>query len=699
MIKLTVGLIVKDEEDYLEECLQALQPLLRSVSGELIIADTGSRDHTIEIAKKFTDQVYYYEWCSDFSKARNFVLEKARGEWFMQIDADEVLGDAQPLSQFFCTSEYREYNDARVIIRNYLSEDSKNYKDYYIGRLFKRGTDRTYLGRVHEYVPQIGPIKDLDVIVNHYGYMNSSYNSLRKKEKKNRNLPLLLEELKNSPNDVRLLYHLAKEYNAIHKNEEAESICIQITGMQRREDIEFFITETFYLLTTIYIEKKEYNKLVKCAELYCSKKEISIVRGLDVIYNAIYALIEREDYQDALEYFNVFWTYKNKFEDRIKCGESGIRSGAETLKDEMQNVERYQYARVLEKCGDYERLLKCLLSIEGENANSLTELIYPLWMNLLSEKKCFGALLDYYQKLCETGSEKADLPCGIFMKLWTDKPELASEAALYFGEARDDFMRVQLLLLSEHQGKGVDKHDLVQLLGILPIKLYYGSLLVLALKYQVDCTGYINRCSYKEIDDIITYLFAVEPEFKSMLFAGTIWNLPENLPKIIYFKAKSYEQFILQAHFAPEHLKSLMSVYIEAMRKYIDKLYRPEMCTRETRSELPDLYHFVLIMEEALSFCKKENWANYLVSLRQAVKVYPPMKRCIRILSEDIEKKVEEQKNARNEFNEYGKKVKVIIRRMIATNALDLAAEAVTAYERVNPGDPEIKEFKEKIGL
>ena len=184
-----------------------------------------------------------------------------------------------------------------------------------------------------------------------------------------------------------------------------------------------------------------------------------------------------------------------------------------------------------------------------------------------------------------------------------------------------------------------------------------------------------------------------------MLFAGTIWNLPENLPKIIYFKAKSYEQFILQAHFAPEHLKSLMSVYIEAMRKYIDKLYRPEMCTRETRSELPDLYHFVLIMEEALSFCKKENWANYLVSLRQAVKVYPPMKRCIRILSEDIEKKVEEQKNARNEFNEYGKKVKVIIRRMIATNALDLAAEAVTAYERVNPGDPEIKEFKEKIGL
>ena len=48
---LSIGMIVKNEEKYLRDCLEGLKPILEQVESELIICDTGSEDTTIEIAK------------------------------------------------------------------------------------------------------------------------------------------------------------------------------------------------------------------------------------------------------------------------------------------------------------------------------------------------------------------------------------------------------------------------------------------------------------------------------------------------------------------------------------------------------------------------------------------------------------------------------------------------------------------------
>ena len=55
MIMLTIGMIVKNEEKVLRRCLTSLQPLMNEIRCELIIADTGSTDSTVEIAKEFMD--------------------------------------------------------------------------------------------------------------------------------------------------------------------------------------------------------------------------------------------------------------------------------------------------------------------------------------------------------------------------------------------------------------------------------------------------------------------------------------------------------------------------------------------------------------------------------------------------------------------------------------------------------------------
>ncbi len=80
-------MIVKNEEITLERCLNCGEDFV----DEIIIVDTGSTDKTKEIAKKFTDKIYDFEWLQDFAAARNFSFSKATKEYIFYLDADDII--------------------------------------------------------------------------------------------------------------------------------------------------------------------------------------------------------------------------------------------------------------------------------------------------------------------------------------------------------------------------------------------------------------------------------------------------------------------------------------------------------------------------------------------------------------------------------------------------------------------------------
>ena len=79
-------MIVRNEEAVLARCLESVKD-----ADEIIIVDTGSVDRTKEIASIFTDNIYDFQWCDDFAKARNFALAQCTGDWVLSIDADELI--------------------------------------------------------------------------------------------------------------------------------------------------------------------------------------------------------------------------------------------------------------------------------------------------------------------------------------------------------------------------------------------------------------------------------------------------------------------------------------------------------------------------------------------------------------------------------------------------------------------------------
>ena len=84
-IRLSACLIVRDEEQHLPECLASV-----AFCDELVVVDSGSTDRTVEIALAAGATVLERQW-RGFAAQRNVALDAARGEWALEVDADERI--------------------------------------------------------------------------------------------------------------------------------------------------------------------------------------------------------------------------------------------------------------------------------------------------------------------------------------------------------------------------------------------------------------------------------------------------------------------------------------------------------------------------------------------------------------------------------------------------------------------------------
>jgi len=58
---------------------------------EVIVVDDNSTDGTIDVARKLGAKAFFHPLNDDFAAQRNFGLEKAKGEWILFVDSDEVV--------------------------------------------------------------------------------------------------------------------------------------------------------------------------------------------------------------------------------------------------------------------------------------------------------------------------------------------------------------------------------------------------------------------------------------------------------------------------------------------------------------------------------------------------------------------------------------------------------------------------------
>ncbi len=210
MPKVTLSMIVKNEEKYLRGCLESV----KDVVDEIVIVDTGSTDNTLKIAEEFGAKIYHFEWIKDFSAARNFALSKSTGNWILYLDADERIEQKSKKEIFRLTKNNKKLG-INCIINNL--DDNKNAPTLmrYI-RLFRNNKSISFVGKAHEQIEsslkqQGYKIIDSTIEITHLGY-NVSKDKL--KEKANRNLELLLNEYNEKPTSYGA-YQIANSYSVL----------------------------------------------------------------------------------------------------------------------------------------------------------------------------------------------------------------------------------------------------------------------------------------------------------------------------------------------------------------------------------------------------------------------------------------------------------------------------------------------------
>ncbi|MDP9580607.1 UNVERIFIED_ORG: glycosyltransferase involved in cell wall biosynthesis [Bacillus sp. 1751] len=199
MVSISLCMIVKNEEDSIGRCLETVYQLV----DEINIIDTGSNDRTKEIARKYTDRIYDFEWVYDFSKARNYAFEKATKDYILWLDADDVLLKEDQKKLMALKMNLDSSVDS-VTMKYILATDEYGNVTSNLrrNRLVKRRNGFRWIGAVHEYLEVWGNIMNSEVSVTHKSIHHDSDRNLKIYEKK------LLTGEEFSPRD---LYYFANE--------------------------------------------------------------------------------------------------------------------------------------------------------------------------------------------------------------------------------------------------------------------------------------------------------------------------------------------------------------------------------------------------------------------------------------------------------------------------------------------------------
>lgn len=220
MIPISVCIIGKNEEKNIEKCLEPLT----HYPFEIIYVDTGSTDRTKELAAKYTDKIYDFEWIGDFSAARNFSLSKASHNYVLVLDCDEYLIELDWEGLNEAIETHPRGSVGQILRKSYLGETKADtFSLERIDRLFhKRKFHYIYL--IHEQISDIRTDStdfvhyDIPVVVDHVGYVG---NMDEKRLKADRNNALLFKEMEHNPNESYFPFQVAQSYNLIDDYENA----------------------------------------------------------------------------------------------------------------------------------------------------------------------------------------------------------------------------------------------------------------------------------------------------------------------------------------------------------------------------------------------------------------------------------------------------------------------------------------------
>lgn len=342
MLPISVCIIAKNEDNYIEECLHRLS----FFDWEIVVVDTGSTDRTVEIARKYTPNIYHFEWINDFSAARNFSISKATNDYILVVDCDEYLeSDSDTYGILSKLPEQIQPDQIGIIDRFSITADSSEERSMVhepIARFFHKKHVH-YQGSIHEQLESIHnkPLHFIPVSLsfNHVGYSTMDI----KKAKADRNISMLEIELARDNNNPYILFQLGQSYFGINDYEAALSYfekALELDVNEQEDYVQTMVESYGYCL--LYL--KQYSQALDLEGIYSifsKHADFVFLMGLIYMNNALF--------DRAIEEFLKATTISSYSVDGVNSYKAFYNVGViyECMGDKQRAIHYY------EQCGEY----------------------------------------------------------------------------------------------------------------------------------------------------------------------------------------------------------------------------------------------------------------------------------------------------------------------------------------------------------
>ena len=695
-MKLSIAMMVKNESKYLESCLKSLQPIRENIKSELIIVDTGSTDHTVEIAKKYTDKVYFHPWNDNFSDMRNKSISYCTGEWVFIIDGDEIVEDSEPLLSFFNKGTYKKYNSASVLIKNYMyDQDDTSYSVLPVIRLFKREKNLKYQGVIHEQPNFKEPLYKLNMQLLHYGYLHTDRVQMERKFK--RNVELLEKELKKDPENHYYWFQLSKSHAAYEDYTKALETALTAYEIAKKKDILRSSMYIYVQLALTYVWNSRYKELETLCKEAIKKRDGYI----DLYYLLAKAQQELNKNEEAVKNYEIYLNMQKNYAQ--SSGAKDITLGSYT--EGLTEVAYLELTILYERIEKYQKVVEYTAKISTPKILSKA---FSQLINAYINLKQYDNIKKYYDELL---IRQPELEFDFIANLEQFKGQVSdaeAEIIRIFSEENNPYgilNKIRLKIMGRDEDQEIDQ-QLIEQIKALDYKnspVFYGDVIYYLIKKKIDLhgllegindfhwTGYLQYISkkYKDLEErILSYFQTYEDK--------------EDLSDIIISKALKRIVIASDLVKKDEYLR-MFDRYIAEGISYIKQVYNEKILDNEMIQVLKNEEEmFFLYMNKALH-CKDTDLQKYIQYLRKGLRSFSTAKRGIEMLIEAIEAEVSLQKSQENtvmsEFEAYKMAFKNNINNLIDEQSLREAILLIDEYLKLVPQDMEMLMLKSQLQL
>lgn len=738
-ILLTISILISNRPDTVRKCLDSVKPLLESIPSELILTDTGCGQQVRGIIEEYTDHIIDFEWCRDFSKARNMGMKAAKGKWFLFLDDDEWFEDVTEIIDFFRSGEYKKYGMCAYVQRNYLDMSGNVYTDLLVGRIIRLDPDIKFIYSIHEVFNRVpGEVKKLSAYVHHYGYVYKNKEEARAHSM--RNISLLLEEHEANPRNMKHTLQLAQEYNAVENWEKSLEMSLDGIAWSRKGKIEesFCRDSMFANEIDCYIHMKRYEDAIQKGERYLREEKLDpLVRSI-IAGDLVTSFIERGDNEKCLEYAHMYWDIYQDFlanEEAFMEFTTSITGGCFEPRDRSlvlgngiraavhagQTPLAWQWFQALEWGGNAvfvsDEMLRAIVSRVPDAEEEERTCYINMCDTILQRKELEGHTAGIILEVCEWYGDKekpgviasfGEIPsshwfvkmaklamlagrpeiCGQDGACGNDVSQEAAQLAADIWEKMDESM----LLMRRYgtweaaQKLGVDRADMVR---HIPFYIWRSGIENFYLKSKWEEIDWWDRQFTDTLSREDMHMLswrAYHSAYSAKRKAGT--GEDER-------NAESGGESSLI-----HELEKDLREYVECQNRQCERIYRPEVIL-QMPDMLPADYQAAYRIGSMLEDVSDGKYAQAVQTVKAIRKLLPGMdnvmKRYLRWISGQMEKQKQEAKQASGELQVLARQIKGKIRVLMEAGQNEAALAVADQLQALLPGDEEIRQIREKL--